>query len=204
MNSELGVLRPEVAPGGTCPDLVGSPAHAPASPGATNMIAFTYADNSEEVSKALAGFEDALEDNAPALREIADDFREMIAQQFASEGSAGGTPWPPRKSVGAARRFAQSGRGIASPLLVRTGALRDSLIGLGAAGNVEEIDARSLTLGTRVPYAIFHQLGTRRMPARPIIVLSDARTERWTEIVRSAIEEKIVLLGTKELGGKTF
>jgi len=166
------------------------------------MIAFTYADNSEAVSKALAGFEEALADNAPALREIADDFREMVAQLFSSEGRAGGTPWPARKSVGTARRVARTGRSITSPLLVRTGALRDSLIGLGAAGNVEEIDEGSLTLGTRVPYAIFHQLGTRRMPARPIIVLSDARTERWTEIVRSAIEEKTALLGAKELGGE--
>ena len=90
----------------------------------------------------------------------------------------------------------------ASPLLVRTGALRDSLTTPGAAGSVEELDGGSLTLGTRLPYAMFLQLGTRRMPARPLIVLSDERSQRWTEIISSAIEEKTALLGTKELGGK--
>ena len=88
----------------------------------------------------------------------------------------------------------------AAPLQVRTGALRDSLTTPGAAGGVEELDGGSLTLGTRLPYSMFHQLGTRRMPARPLIVLSDERSQRWTEIVQNAIEEKAVLLGAKELG----
>ena len=170
------------------------------------MIAFTYSDNSEQISQALESFQAALTDNAPALREIADDFREMIAQQFASEGRAGGTPWAvrrggPRGRPGQGRRHSVQGQGQALPLLVRTGALRDSLIGLGA-GHVEEIDGRTLTLGTRVPYSMFHQLGTRFMPARPIVVLTDARAQRWTEFVRGSMEEKGTLLGASELGGE--
>jgi hypothetical protein len=46
---------------------------------------------------------------------------------------------------------------------------------------------------------MFHQLGTRQLPARPLIVLSDGRAAKWTEFVRSAIEEKTVLLGAKQL-----
>ena len=171
------------------------------------MIQFSYDINSDQVERALAGFQDALAENAPALREIADDFREMVAQQFASEGRAGGTPWAARHhpSVPSSLRRGSAKRGVVkgntSPLLVRTGALRDSLIGLGAA-HVEEMDERSLTLGSRLPYAIFHQLGTRHMPARPIIVLSEARSNKWTEIVRRAVEEKTTLLGPRELGGE--
>jgi len=170
------------------------------------MITFSYADNSEEVNKTLDAFQDALADPAlagPALREIADDFRVMIAQQFASEGRAEGTPWQPRRKGGSQARPGRPDQ-IGMPLLVRTGALRDSLIGPGAAGHVEELEDGAITLGTRLPYALFHQLGTRHMPARPIIVLSDERSAKWTEIVRGAIEDKTVLLGTKELGGKTF
>ena len=166
------------------------------------MISFTYTDNTQAVSQALESFQETLADNAPTLAAIADDFREMVAQQFASEGRAGGTPWPPRKStggVGATRRVARTGRGTASLLLVRTGALRDSLTTPGAAGSVEELDGGSLTLGTRLPYAMFHQLGTRRMPARPLIVLSDDRSAKWAEVFRNAIEEKTVLLGAKQL-----
>jgi phage gpG-like protein len=164
------------------------------------MITFTYADNSQAVSQALESFQEALADNAPALATVADDFREMVAQQFASEGRAEGTPWAARGGAGLAppsRRAMQ-----ASPLLVHTGALRDSLTTPGAAGSVEELDAGSLTLGTRLPYAMFHQLGTRRMPARPLIVLSDERSAKWAEIVRSAIQDRSMLLGAQELGGK--
>lgn len=162
------------------------------------MISFTYADNSEAVSKALAAFEQSLADEGPALAAIADDFRAMISQQFATEGRASGTPWAARKSmhVGAAPRGrpGSEGRRRGLPLLVRTGALLESLRGPSGANHVEEIGPDTLTLGSRLPYAMFHQLGTRRMPARPIIVLSGERTERWLEIVRSAIEEKTVLL----------
>ncbi len=161
------------------------------------MISFTYTDNSEAVDKALQNFQASLAEQAPALQLIADDLRVLIAEQFASEGRAGGTPWPPR--VGA--RLASPWRAQqAAPLLVRTGALRDSLIDPSAPEHVEEIDDLSLTLGTRVPYALFHQLGARRMPARPIIVLSGERSERWVEIVRSRVEEKTLILGAKELG----
>jgi phage gpG-like protein len=158
------------------------------------MIAFTYADNSEAVDKTLENFQAALADEAPALQAIADDFREMIAQQFSSEGRAEGTPWPPLAPATLRRKRA------GAPILFRTGALLESLRGPSGANHVEEIDASSLTLGSRLPYAMFHQLGTQRMPARPIIVLSGERSERWLEIVQSAIEEKATLLGKDQLG----
>lgn len=168
------------------------------------MIQFTYDINSDHVERVLSHFQDALADNAPALREIADDFREMVAKQFASAGRAEGTPWAPRRRGGPRGRPGQArlpdGQAQGLPLLVRTGALRDSLTTSGAAGSVEELDGGLLTLGARVPYALFHQLGTRHMQARPLIVLSDARSQRWTEIVRRTIEDKTVLLGAKELG----
>ena len=159
------------------------------------MIQFTYAVNSEPVENALATFEESLAEQSPALMRIADDFREMMAQQFASEGQAEGTPWAELAPSTLRRRRARTS------ILYQTGALLRSLTGPGAAGHVEELEGYSITLGSRLPYASYHQSGTRRMPARPIIVLSGARAERWTEILRSAIEEKIALLGARELRG---
>ena len=181
------------------------------------MITFTYTDNSEAVDKALANFRASLADEAPALQALADDFRAMIAEQFASEGRAEGTPWPPRlgatrrgtgvppvntRKMRVPRRSGRPGQAQGLPLLIRTGALRDSLIGPSAPGHIEETDEASLTIGSRLPYAMFHQLGTRRMPARPMIVLTDARAERWLQIVQQQINEKILALGAKELGGE--
>ncbi len=163
------------------------------------MITFAYADNSQAVDKALANFQAAVADERPALQAIADDFRALIARQFSTEGRAEGTPWPARVGAGLAPPSKRAKQ--ASPLLVRTGALRDSLLGPSAPGHVEELEAQSLTLGSRLPYALFHQLGTRRMPARPLIVLSGERSERWLEIIRSGVEEKGSILGAAELGG---
>jgi phage gpG-like protein len=164
------------------------------------LITFTYTINSQPVEKALGNFQASLADQSPALREIADDFREMIARQFASEGRAGGTPWAPRKAVRGVREPPSRQRANhESPLLVRSGALLRSLTEPGAAGHVEELEGQSLAIGTSVPYASFHQTGTRYMPARPIIVLSGARSERWVEFVRGGIEEKTLVLGETEL-----
>jgi phage gpG-like protein len=159
------------------------------------MIQFTYALNSKPVENALATFEESLADQSPALGAIADDFRVMIAQQFATEGRAEGTPWAELTASTLRRRRASAS------ILYETGALLRSLTEPGAAGHVEELEGYSLTLGSQLPYAGYHQSGTRRMPARPIIVLSGTRAERWTEMVRSAIEEKTALLGVKELRG---
>lgn len=159
------------------------------------MVEFTYSINSEPVAEALANFQVSLADQTPALRRIADDFREMIARQFATEGRAEGTPWAPLAPSTLRRRRARS-----SPILQSSGALLRSLSLAGAAGHVERLEDQSLAIGTSVPYALFHQTGTRRgLPARPIIVISGARSERWMEIVRGGIEEKALLLGEKEL-----
>lgn len=158
------------------------------------MIEFTYAVNSEPVENALATFQESLAEQSPALRRIADDFRAMMARQFATEGWAEGTPWAERAPSTLRRRRASTS------ILYETGALLRSLTEPGAAGHVEELEGYSLTLGSRLPYARYHQTGTRRMPARPLIVLSGARVERWTEIVRRSLEEKTLLLGAKELG----
>ena len=174
------------------------------------MIEFTYTINSQPAEKALANFQASLANQSPALREIAGDFREMIARQFASEGRAEGTPWAGRKASRSGARHekrltaeaqrTQRDDSRAAPLLVRTGALQRSLTVRGAAGHVERLEAQSLAIGTSLPYALFHQMGTRRLPARPIIVLSGARSERWVEIVRGGIEEKALVLGTRQLG----
>nr|MDD4985282.1 hypothetical protein [Dehalococcoidales bacterium] len=38
-------------------------------------------------------------------------------------------------------------------------------------------------LGTKINYAIYHQRGTLRMPARPVIKLTEADKDRWTKIL---------------------
>jgi phage gpG-like protein len=135
----------------------------------------------------------------------------MVTEQFASEGRAGGTPWAALAPSTARRRR------TGTSLLNVTGALLASLTDAGAPGHVEETDGQTLTLGSRLPYAIYHQTGTgtgygqtflpghtkgqRGMPMRPLIVLTPDRAEHWAELVREQLVGNTPLLGTKELAG---
>ena len=64
-------------------------------------MTFTADLNSEAVTRALRAFQALLAEPSPALTEIADDFRAMVTEQFASEGRAGGTPWAETRDAGA-------------------------------------------------------------------------------------------------------
>ena len=172
---------------------------------------FTFDVNSEPVDRALETFELSIAGNSAALALIADDFREMVAEQFASEGAAGGTPWAALAPSTLRRRRA------GSSALNSTGALLASLIDAGSAGHVEEADGKTLTIGSDLPYAMYHQTGTGRgfgqayvatgsglgrgMPMRPLLTLSDDRAGRWADIVGQSLTEKSLVLGGLELGG---
>lgn len=180
----------------------------------------------KNVDRALENFQFSLADQSPALGEIADDLREMIAEQFATEGAAGGTPWAPL----AASTLPKT-RGTRMGILYSTGALYSSLVDAGAPGHVEELDGQQLLFGSTLPYALFHQTGAgmgfgqpqlapllpkgnrsasggkstgpgrgAALPMRPLIVVTDARAQSWVETVRAQIEAQAPLLGAKELG----
>lgn len=75
----------------------------------------------------------------------------------------------------------KSRRGYPSDILVATGDLRDSLVDPSRAAREE---GRALVWATDVPYAGYHQDGTTRMPARPIIEIDVAeRRDLEREVV---------------------
>ena len=111
-----------------------------------------------------------LTDLSPAFEEMADAFGEWEQQVFATRGGSAGAPWKPRK--------APTG---GWPLLVRTGALRASLTG----PSVRQITPRRMVLGTNDPKAGFHQTGTRKMVARPLVRLTAANKAQWTRIIHA-------------------
>lgn len=85
-------------------------------------------------------------------------FRHM-RNQFETEGEATGQRWAnlsPAYEQWKLKHY--PGRKI----LERTGALKSSLTDRGDPGMIFDSEQDSLTLGTSVPYAIFHQLGTGR------------------------------------------
>ncbi len=92
--------------------------------------------------------------------------------------------------------------GFAYPLLVREGRLASFLIDPSDPETVRIITSKSLTLGTSVPYAIYHQSDKprKKIPQRKVIFIDggpedrgSGRREAWLNILNSyvltAIEE---------------
>jgi phage gpG-like protein len=161
------------------------------------MIALNGSINSESVEGSLNTLQAQLSDLSPAMELIAEDIREMEAEQFSSAGASGGTPWAALASSTVKRKRGADG------ILVASGALLDSLTDSAARGHVETIEKLSLEIGTDLPYAGFQQTGAgwgfgealppptpRRghgVPMRPLLVLTADREDRWVGFVAQQI-----------------
>jgi phage gpG-like protein len=105
------------------------------------------------------------EDFSPMFRWALRQLQEAHAKNFASRGSLGGSTWKPLDPEYASWKLAEYGSG---GILVRSGALRDSLTNWSARGAIREIGNTRATFGTSLDYSEFHELGTLKMPARKI------------------------------------
>lgn len=97
--------------------------------------------------------------------------------------------------------------GFDYPLLVATGRLATSLLSPGSPGNVTNIGPTELTMGTTVPYGIYHQSDQprKKIPLRKFLFIGpestfansdqQGRLERWLGIMQDAINK-----GMKDTG----
>lgn len=110
---------------------------------------------------------------SPALKACSPVLHEGIVQNFAHARGPTGAPWPPRKDS------------LTHQLLVLTGKLYEAAANPRGSGHILEIGARELRMGVSgaaVPYAEFHQYGTRKMPARPFMYATQAVVDKCSEV----------------------
>jgi phage gpG-like protein len=158
-----------------------------------------------QLKRKILRIGDRAEDAAPALRGLADYFRGIESEQFATQGQSGSGGWPELKpstirkrlagrrdaSVGRFRsastgRFQSRSQATASlKILDDTGALKDSLTDAGDEQHIERVSRDELAFGTIVPYARFHQMGTSRMDQRrPVELTEPERKEAVRKLQR--------------------
>lgn len=131
------------------------------------MITFTFnVAGLQEIKTGIERFSEGVSDLTPAWEDIRDLFWDIEGGQFDAEGQGGDGPWAPLSPTYANWKAIHYG----TPILELTGALRQSLTGGGGAE--VEIGPMSLKVGSSIPYGIFHQYGTSRMPARKPIDLT--------------------------------
>lgn len=139
-------------------------------------------DGAKEIAFAVSRFSDAIQDYRPAWEETADYLGQVTERRFDQHGPG----WAPLSPAYAAWKSANyPGRGI----LVRTGRMRASM------GDVQRISPMSLEWGTSVPYAVFHQRGTRKMPQRKVIQLEPDDARYIHRVMQRYIAKKARELG---------
>lgn len=139
----------------------------------------------EEIFNRVFNRIDSLSDLRPLYPEVIREFYAIEREQFESEGAAGASGrWAPL-SAGYARSKQASHPD--KPILRADDDLFASLTDPEAAGAILRPEPDSLTIGTSVPYAIFHQRGTRHMPARPPISPSETQKRRLQKALQSGL-----------------
>jgi hypothetical protein len=103
---------------------------------------------------------------------------------YASAGTATGDRW---ERLSDPYRLWKNKHFPSAPLLVLRGPMKDAITSPNAPGSVWRSTPNSLEVGTTVPYAIFHQTGTRRMPARPPIRFSEADRVRVGKLLQEFV-----------------
>ncbi len=120
-----------------------------------------FVTGDESARRKLAQLELFLEDLRPFWPSLVPLFIGWMGAQFSSEGGWGGQQWAPLSPAYAAWKSAAfPGKSI----LIREGDLRRA-----ASSPRREATSRTLTLWIDDDVAGFHQDGTDRMPARPLI-----------------------------------
>lgn len=130
-----------------------------------------------QLSRALSRFGATIEDWRPLWRDLGAELRAIEETAFATEGATvEGGGWEPLSPAYAQWKATHHpGR----PILELTGALKESLTRLGG-DHIERYNRRSMVFDTRDPKALWHQLGTSKMPARSPVGLSEADKRRIT------------------------
>ena len=125
-----------------------------------------------QMDRGIARFSEGVADYRPIWGVIADDFAEQEKKQFKSEGEAGGQTWQELSPAYAGWKAAQY---PGTRILERTGDLERSLTQANDPNGVRIEGRKTLTLGSKIPYAIYHQSIQPRkvLPRRPEIMLPE-------------------------------
>jgi len=135
-----------------------------------------------------------------SFEEISEDFKNKSETHFDTEGASSGVPWEPLSPV--TLRIKRI-LGFKENILEREGTLKDSLT--GGQGYIEIIRPNQLIVGTGVSYAAAHQTGTnightssgfvqggeKPTPERPVILVTQADTDRWASIINRHIGKNV-------------
>lgn len=141
-----------------------------------------------QLDHAFRQFAARLRDFSVVWPDVAEVLREIIAETFDTEGTSGGQAWQPLTPRYAAWKRRKVGN---KPIEELSGALRASLTRKNARGSVETYTATELTLGSSLRYARVQHTGNRRLPARPLLRLTESDKRRMVKAVQTLLIQEV-------------
>lgn len=138
-------------------------------------------------------------DFRPTLNVIGIGYRKEVEAIFnKQQPRAAGLRWPPlfpRYKRWKDKHYP------GAPILVRTGALKRSMITVGAKGNITAISNTKATFGTSIRYAIYHDSlenpGRKNPPMRNFSDPSERRLKIWEDQISKDIRHNLAKEGIK-------
>ena len=121
-------------------------------------------DSEQRLARIYPLLKETLTDLRPVFGRISVGLERGVRETFAQEGPG----WKELAPFTVRMRLAR-GFGGSHPILVQTGALRESLLSKTAFGHYERLEKGGMVWGTTIPYAAQHQYGTSKIPQRRIL-----------------------------------
>lgn len=120
------------------------------------------------------------QDFRPVFKWVLKELQKAHLANFTREGTVDGAPWKPLDPQYASWKLSNYG---ANGILVADGSLRRSLTVDSSRGAVRDVGFRTATFGTQIPYAKFHQSGTRFMAERKPVFLPSLMPNQTATVV---------------------
>lgn len=121
------------------------------------------------------------------MGEMARIIKKFSKANFTLKGSGQYEPLQPKYQKTKARMKPSA------PIMVYDGRLRDSIVG-NTSDSIMKITEFTATVGTSVPYAKFHDEGTKNMPQRKSLFLTKKMVEQMVKIYEANIIKGIKTL----------
>lgn len=141
----------------------------------------------DQFDGAFAKLAHVLSDLSKPLEKASEVFYRFEKDAFETEGASSKA----RRWADLTRQYARWKEKVApgKPILELTGALRDSMTGPDATDSFRKIEPQELAIGTTLFYAEFHQTGTPKMVARPVIALTKEQEVELIDTVKDGLRE---------------
>lgn len=152
------------------------------------MIVFTGSIQGVEVlNRAFNRVEEYISDFRLIWPNVATEIYAINREQFESEGATGASGKWAALSPAYARFKAIKFPG--KPILQAEGTMMESLTDPEALGAIYRPEATVLTIGSKDPKALAHQLGLGHLPVRPIFSFSEPQKRRIQKAIQRGLVE---------------